>query len=162
MLNCNVCDIFFLLFFSTRPCVLCKRVLMCSVAMVGSLLPSLPWNLLKWYVNSVKFVFPQIASVWSVVFSEKVKRLNLVVVAAIFRRRNLSSGLTIIQSEFFWGQSVVLAENNVGYVNPFLPPVLVEMAITRVNERQHDYALEMKRAYKRQSACCKLSSFVFV
>ena len=47
-------------------------------------------------------------------FSENVKRLNLVVVAAIFRCRNLSSGLTIIQSEFFWGQSVVLAENNVG------------------------------------------------
>ena len=93
----------FLVLFLLRPCVLCKRVLMCSVAMAGSLLPSLPWNLLKWYVNPAKFVFPQIASVWSVVFSKKVKRLNLVVVAAIFRRRNLSSGLTIIQSEFFLG-----------------------------------------------------------
>ena len=153
----------FLFLFLLRPCVLCKRVLMCWVAMAGSLLPSLPWNLLKWYVNPAKFVFPQIASVWSVVFSGKVKRLNLVVVAAIFRRRNLSSGLTIIQSEFFFFLSVVLAENNVGEVNPFLLPVLVKMAITWMHERQYDYALEMKRrVYKRQSACCKLSSFVFV
>ena len=46
-------------------------------------------------------------------------------------------------------------------MNPILPPVLIEVAFTWIHERYYDYALEMKRVYKRQSACYKLSSFVF-